>query len=286
MQLTDIGTIKDLFTRHGFNFSNHLGQNFLTNPSVCPRIAEMGGCTKDVGVLEIGTGIGVLTKELSTRAKKVVAVEIDTTLQPILEETLADCQNVEVIFGDVLKTDLKELFETHFSGMDVVCCANLPYYITSPVLMRLLEEELPLKAITVMVQREAGERIIAPLATRECGAISAAVRFYSEPKKLFSVSRGSFMPAPNVDSMVINLAVRAEHPLLPAEKEVFFKIVRSAFSQRRKQAANPLANDFKLPKEAIRDTLTSVGIKPTARAEELTMDNLFDLSRKLLMKGK
>ncbi len=159
MQLTNIGTIKELFQRHGFSFSKSLGQNFLINPSVCPKIAEMGGCKKGAAAIEIGTGIGVLTKELAERCDKVLAIEIDEGLKPILSETLAEYDNVEIVFADVMKTDLKSLIAEKLGGFEeIYVCANLPYYITSPVIMRLLEERLPISAVTVMVQKEAAER--------------------------------------------------------------------------------------------------------------------------------
>ena len=179
MELTDIGVIKDLFARHGFSFSKTLGQNFLINPTVCPKIAELGGCGEGVCAIEIGTGVGVLTKELAKRCDKVVAVELDERLKPVLEETLAEFDNVEVVFADVMQTDLHKIIEEKFGGSQTVVCANLPYYITSPVIMKILEERLPIKALTVMVQKEAADRICAKPATRECGAISYAVSWYS-----------------------------------------------------------------------------------------------------------
>ena len=159
MELTNIGVIKDLFERHGFSFTKSLGQNFLVNPAVCPKIAELGGAKAGVCALEIGTGVGVLTKELAERCEKVIAVEIDTSLKPILEETLADYDNVEIVFADVMETDLHKLIAEEFQGMDVAVCANLPYYITSPILMMLLEERLPIKSVTVMVQKEVADRM-------------------------------------------------------------------------------------------------------------------------------
>ena len=203
MKLTDISTIRQLFEKHGFSFTKSLGQNFLINPTVCPKIAEMGGAGKNVGAIEIGTGIGVLTRELAERCEKDVAIEIETGLKPILDETLEEYDNVEVIFADVMETDLNRLIAEKFPDMDVIVCANLPYYITSPVIMKLLEEKLPIKAITVMVQLEAADRICAAVGSRECGAITASINYYAKPKKLFRVNRGSFMPAPNVDSAVI-----------------------------------------------------------------------------------
>ena len=186
--LTDIGTVKDILGRHGFHFSKSLGQNFIVNPSVCPRMAEESGIDENCGVIEIGAGIGVLTAELAKRAKKVVVIEIDTKLLPILDETLKDFDNIEIINQDVLKTDLAALIKEKFDGMPVYVCANLPYYITSPVIMALLESRLPIEAITVMVQKEAAQRLCAPVGSRLSGAVTVAVDYYAEAKKLFDVS--------------------------------------------------------------------------------------------------
>ena len=274
MELTDITTIKDLFAKHGFSFTKSLGQNFLINPTVCPKIAEQGGCTKEVCALEIGTGIGVLTKELALRSKKVVAVEIDKGLQPILQETLSEFDNIDIVFADIMELDLHRLFSEHFQGEEVVVCANLPYYITSPVIMRLLEEHLPINSLTVMVQREAADRICAPMGSRECGAITAAVNYFSTPRRLFNVSRGSFKPAPNVDSSVIKLDVAKEkkYPQITDEK-LFFRMIRAAFAQRRKQLLNPLSAELGIPKALLSEKLAKCGIKPTARPEELKMED-------------
>lgn len=278
MELTNIGTIRELFERHGFSFTKSLGQNFLVNPAVCPKIAELGGAKPGVCALEIGTGVGVLTKELAKRCDKVIAVEIDTSLKPILEETLADYDNIEIVFADVMDTDLAALLAEKAAGMDVVVCANLPYYITSPVIMRVLESRLPVTAMTVMVQKEAADRICAKPGTRDCGAISCAVSYYSEPKLLFKVGRGSFMPSPNVDSAVIRLDVKPRTDR-PAEWEkMLFRIIRSAFSQRRKQIANPLCGELGIAKPQLAELMTSCGIKPTARAEELTLEDFARLT--------
>ncbi len=277
MQLTNIGVIKDLFERHGFSFTKSLGQNFLINPTICPRIAEEGGCKNGVCALEIGTGVGVLTQELAKRCDKVVAVEIDEGLRPILEETLAEYDNVEVVFADVMETDLKSLLEEKFHGQETVVCANLPYYITSPVIMRVLEERLPVSALTVMVQKEAADRICAKPGTRDCGALSCGVSYYSDPKLLFKVNRGSFMPSPNVDSAVIRLDIKQDNGLDVKDEKTFFRIVRTAFSQRRKQIINPLSGEFGIPKAQLTDIFTSCGIKPTARAEELTLSDFAKL---------
>ncbi len=194
--LSDIVTVKEILTRHGFRFSKSLGQNFLINPTVCPRMAEMGGAGSGVAALEVGPGIGVLTRELAARCDKVVTIELDKRLLPVLGETLGDFSNVTVVQGDVMKLDLAALFQREFAGRDVIVCANLPYYITSPVIMRFLEERLPIRSLTVMVQKEAAQRLCARPGERACGAVSAAVRYYAEPKVLFSVSRGSLCRPP------------------------------------------------------------------------------------------
>ena len=281
MQLTNIGVIKELFERHGFSFTKSLGQNFLVNPAVCPKIAEMGGCKKGVCALEIGTGVGVLTKELALRCDKVVAVEIDTGLKPILEETLAEFDNVEIVFADVMETDLSALLKEKFGDSEVVVCANLPYYITSPVIMQVLESRLNISAMTVMVQKEAADRICAKPGTRDCGAISCAVSYYSEPRLLFKVNRGSFMPAPNVDSAVIRLDVKKGEHLSEEREKQLFRIIRASFAQRRKQLINPLSAELGIPKSELSDIFVSLGIKPTARAEELSLESFLALENAL-----
>lgn len=275
MELTNINTVKELLTKNGFSFSKSLGQNFLINPAVCPKIAEMGGCRKGTAAIEIGTGIGVLTKELALRCDRVVAVEIDERLKPILDETLADFDNIEIVFADVLKTDLKALIAEKLSGYaEIYVCANLPYYITSPVIMKLLEERLPVRAVTVMVQKEAADRLCAKVGTRESGAVTVAVNYYSTPKLLFRVSRGSFMPSPNVDSAVIRLDISSEPKYTVADEKLFFRIVRTAFEQRRKQMLNPLSSALGIEKSELSEMFVKCGIKPTARAEELKMEDL------------
>lgn len=269
--LSNIATIKEILGRHGFRFSKALGQNFLINPTVCPRMAEQSGASPETGVLEVGPGIGILTRELAERAKKVVAVELDRRLLPVLEETLAEYGNVSVINGDILKLDLRELLAREFGEMPVSVCANLPYYITSPVIMRLLEERLPIASLTVMVQKEAARRICAQPGTRECGAVTAAVRYYAEPEILFEVSRGSFLPAPNVDSSVIRLTLRRE-PAVRVENEAgFFALVRAAFGQRRKTMLNSVSAGLALPKETVGKALDDAGLDRRVRAEQLTM---------------
>ncbi|WP_312641567.1 16S rRNA (adenine(1518)-N(6)/adenine(1519)-N(6))-dimethyltransferase RsmA [Hydrogenoanaerobacterium sp.] len=279
--LTNIGTVKDILNRHGFTFSKALGQNFIINPSVCPRIAEMGGAAAGVGVIEIGAGIGVLTYELASRADKVVVIELDSRLLPILGETLGEFDNIKIINEDVLKVDLAKLIAEEFAGMEVAVCANLPYYITSPILMGLLEAKLPIKSITVMVQKEAAQRICAKEGTRDVGAISLAVRYYSEPEVLFGVSRGSFMPSPDVDSCVIRLDIRDTPAVQVADEAHFFKVVRGAFSQRRKTVANSLCSALGVEKAAVNAALERAEISLTARPEQLTLKQFQAIAEQL-----
>ncbi|MBR3921071.1 MAG: 16S rRNA (adenine(1518)-N(6)/adenine(1519)-N(6))-dimethyltransferase RsmA [Oscillospiraceae bacterium] len=274
--LTNISVVKDILSRHGFTFSKSLGQNFIVNPSVCPRIAEEGGASSGTGVIEIGTGVGVLTAELAKRADKVVAVEIDDRLIPVLSETLSDFDNVKIINEDVLKVDLNKVIEEEFRGMDVYVCANLPYYITSPIIMSLLESRLNIKAITVMVQKEAATRLTAELGTRDVGAVTVAVRYYSEPKLLFNVSRGSFMPSPNVDSAVIRLDIKNEQKV--NDEKHFFKVVRAAFSQRRKTLSNSLSSGLSMDKKVIAEAIKSAGLPESVRPEQLSMEDFINIA--------
>lgn len=277
--LTNLGTIRTIMDRFGFTFSKSLGQNFIVNPSVCPKIAELGGAESEVGVLEIGAGFGVLTNELAARAEKVVVVELDSRLLPVLSYTLSDHKNVKVVNQDILKTDLPALLAEEFGEMEVVVCANLPYYITSPILMTLLESRLPVKSITVMVQKEAGERLCAVMPSRACGAVTAAVRYYSEPQILFPVSRGSFYPSPNVDSMVVRLDVKKELPLEGEAEKRLFRVVKAAFGQRRKTLVNTLSSGLKIEKARAAEAIAEAGLKPTVRAEELSLDEFIRLSQ-------
>lgn len=281
--LTNIGVIKDIAERHGFSFSKALGQNFLINPSVCPRIAEMGNAAPGYGILEIGTGFGVLTNELAKRADRVTAVEIDKRLIPVLEETVGEYGNVNIINADILKTDVKQLIEDNFKGLKTAVCANLPYYITSPVIMKLLEEKLPIESVTVMVQKEAGERLCAETGTRQCGAVTYAVRYYAEPEMLFNVSRGSFMPSPNVDSCVIRLNIRKEPPVLVTDEKFFFKTVRGAFSARRKTAVNSLSSALGIDKTAVSSAFEAENISCNIRPEQMTIEDMAKISERLLI---
>ena len=281
MQLTDAGAIKELLGRHGFTFSKAMGQNFLINPSVCPRMADGCGADSSTGVLEIGPGIGVLTKELAKRAKKVVAVELDRRLFPVLEETLAEYDNITLIQGDAMKLDLQAILEQEFGDMPVVVCANLPYYITSPLIMRLLEEQLALRSITVMVQKEAADRLCAAVGSRQSGAVTVAVHFYAEPKRLFTVSPGSFLPPPRVDSAVIRMDLLKQPPVT-ADREALFRVVRGGFSQRRKTLCNALAAALALPKQEVTAAMDACGIAPSARAEQLSLQDFACLANALM----
>ena len=268
--LTDLSTIRDLCARYDFALSKGFGQNFIINPGICPRIAEAAGIGPGWGALEVGPGIGVLTEQLCKRADKVVSIEVDKRLPPLLEETMAGYDNFKLVLNDVLKVDLKALLAEEFGDKPVAVCANLPYYITSPILMRLLEEKLPIRNITVMVQKEAAERLCAAPGTRACGAVSLAVQYYAEPTRLFAVSRGSFLPAPNVDSAVIRLAVRKTPPVAVGDEKRLFTLIRAAFGQRRKALANALCTAG-FTKEENLAALERAGIPPTARAEQLTL---------------
>lgn len=281
LELTDIGTIKALLARHGFHFSKALGQNFIVNPSVCPRMADESGIDSESGVIEIGAGIGVLTAELAKRAKKVVCIELDSKLLPILDETLADFDNIEIINADVLKIDLAALIEEKFGGMPVYVCANLPYYITSPVIMTLLESRLPLKAVTVMVQREAAQRLCAPVGSRLSGAVTVAVDYYAEARRLFDVSAGSFMPAPKVDSSVIRLDIREKPGIEVSDEKLFFSMVHAAFGQRRKTASNSISSGTGIPKAVVAEAIERCGFPPSVRAESMTAEQLAALCEAL-----
>ena len=281
--LTDISTIKKVMGENGVTFSKGLGQNFLVNPTVCPRMADAVRESTDgkIGVLEIGAGVGVLTKELLERCEKVVCVELDTRLFPVLDDTLSGYDNLTLINADILKVDLKKVIEEHFEGMEIFVCANLPYYITSPVIMRLLEEKLPFKKIIVMVQKEAGDRLCAKVGTRESGAVTVAVNYYAKARKLFDVSRGSFMPSPNVDSCVIELDLTQKGDYKVKDEKLFFKMIKSAFAQRRKTILNSISSGMGIDKAKLSQAIENAGLSQTARAEALTMEELTDLSNKI-----
>ena len=280
--LTDISQVRAALEKNGIKLSKGLGQNFLINPSVCPRMAEMSGADGETGVLEIGPGIGVLTVELAKLARKVVAVEVDTRLENLLAENLAPYPNAEVVWGDVMELDVGALLKEKFSDCKrIVVCANLPYYITSPIIMMLLESHLPIESITVMVQKEAADRMCAKVGSRASGAVTVAVWYYSEPEILFKVSAGSFLPPPKVDSAVMRLDVRSEPLYDVGDESVFRALVKAGFSQRRKTLVNSVSSDRRFGKEKVLDALEAMGIEPNARIEQLNMEQLAELSRRL-----
>lgn len=279
--LTDLSVIRNIMTKYGFSFSKALGQNFLINPSVCPKIAKNGNAKEGFGIIEIGTGFGVLTNELCKRAQKVCAIEIDERLIPVIHDTLSEYNNLTVINADVMKTDLKKVISENFDGLKAAVCANLPYYITSPVIMYLLESDLPIESITVMVQKEAAERLCASCGSRECGAVSYAVNYYCEPKKLFNVSRGSFYPSPNVDSAVIRLDKRKNPPFECLNREFFFKVIKGAFSQRRKTLANAVSSSLDIDKEKVKMAIKLTGLDENIRPEKLKLEEMARFSDNL-----
>lgn len=280
--LSDIGTVRSILEKHGFTFSKALGQNFLINPAVCPEMAEEAVTSENDGVIEIGAGVGVLTAELCKRAKKVVSIELDKRLLPVLDETLAEFDNFEVVNEDILKVDLHKLIKEKFSDCEnVSVCANLPYYITSPVIMKLLEDKLPIKQIIVMVQREAADRLTAPVGSREAGAITVAVNYYAEAEKLFNVSKGSFVPSPKVDSAVIRLAIYDKPPIETKDEELFFRTVKAMFMQRRKTALNSVSAGLGIPKDTVVKALEMTGLDASVRAEKLTLSQLCEFTNNL-----
>lgn len=277
-RLTDPKHIKEILARNGIVLTKARGQNFLTNPSVCPQMADMCGATEEDGIIEIGPGVGVLTEQLAQISKKTVAIELDSGLIPVLAETLSQYENVKVIHGDALKIDLKKLIEDEFDGGEVYLCANLPYYITTPILMKLLEDRIPLKAITVMVQKEFADRICAKVGSRQSGAVTAAVAYYAECERLFRVSPGSFFPPPKVESEVIRLVPHKNPPVDVKNEKHFFSVIKAGFAQRRKTLTNALLSGANVPKETTAKALEEMGLSAGARIEELSLSQIGELS--------
>lgn len=268
MELTSPKTIREIAQRFGFTFKKGLGQNFLTSSAVIENIAESaaGG-----GILEIGPGFGVLTHELSHFADKVVSLEIDERLIDVLAFTLSDCNNVKVINADVLKTDLKKLIADEFGGR-INVAANLPYYITTPIITRLLEERLPIDNIIVMVQKEVAERMKAKPSSKDYGAVTLLCRYYAEPEIIDIVPAQMFVPPPKVDSAVLRLRMLEEPRVKVIDEKVFFSTVKAAFSQRRKTLLNCISSYFSVPKNIASDWLTESGIDPLRRGETLSIE--------------
>lgn len=276
--LSDKSTINRILSESGFTFKKSLGQNFLTDPDVCPAMAQ-AAADGDTGVIEIGPGIGVLTAELAKIAKKVVAIELDERLRPVLAKTLEDLKNTFVIFSDVLKLDLKQLIQKEFSHCKrVVVCANLPYYITSPIIMSLLESRLPVESITVMVQKEAAERLCAHIPSRQVGAVTLSASYYAERQLLFHVPRESFTPSPNVDSAVIQFTLKKESPVFVKDEKKLFRLIRGAFEHRRKTLVNSVSAAGGFSKGAVLEALEELNISVTIRAEQLSLEQFAAIS--------
>lgn len=282
MDLYDLNTVKRILSRHGFTFSKALGQNFLIDSGVCPHMAQELNADKDTGVIEVGPGIGVLTKELCAVSGKVVSIELDERLFPVLEETLADCDNLELVHADAMKLDLKKLIDEKFNGCkSVKVCANLPYYITSPVIMTLLESRLDIDEIVVMVQKEAGERLCAEIGSREAGAVTVAVNYYADSEVLFEVGREAYVPSPKVDSVVIRLKIRKDKKFIVSDEKKFFSVVKCAFAQRRKTALNSISNTMGVSKDRLSQVFDELSIDKNTRAEKLSMDNLIGIAERI-----
>ena len=269
INVCDIQVMKPLLAEHGFHFSKAKGQNFLIAPWVPESIAVESGVTADVGVLKIGPGIGPLTQQLSLKAGKVCAVEVDERLKPILDITLEGCSNVELLWGDVLKQDIPALVKEKLPGLRPMACANLPYYITSPILTALLEAEC-FEAVTVMVQKEVAQRIAAQPGSADYSAFTVFCQYYAQPELLFDVPAHCFLPQPKVTSAVITLRVRKERPWEIADTGIFFRVVRSSFAMRRKKLSNGLASGFpELGKAEAEEILTACGFPENVRGETL-----------------
>ena len=282
MNLCDIKTIRQIMAMFSLNFRKEFGQNFLTSNFVVEDIADNCCTDANTTILEIGPGIGSLTRELAERYRHVVALEIDRGLIPVLQYTLGDYRNVTVINEDVMKTDLETLLAPYFAEGPVAVCANLPYYITTPILMKLLESGLPFSHITVMIQAEVADRLCATPGGKDCGAITAVLNYYGTPEKLFRVSAGHFIPAPKVDSSVVRITLHKDKPCKPTDEATLFRTIRASFEQRRKTLPNALSAVFgELSKDEITDAILSCGHPADIRGEKLSTAEFVDLANKL-----
>ena len=281
IDVCDIQVMKPLLAEHGFHFSKAKGQNFLTQRWVPESIAERAGVDKTAGVLEIGPGIGPLTQQLCLRAEKVCAVELDTRLAPILKQTVGEFSNLEIIWNDVLKLDIPEFVRDKFSGLRPMACANLPYYITSPILSALLEAEC-FDSVTVMVQKEVAQRIASKPGTEDYSAFSVFCQYYAEPEILFDVPAHCFMPQPKVTSAVVTLHVRKERPWQIHDQKIFFRTVRASFAMRRKKLSNGLVSGFpELGKAGAAEVIAACGFHENIRGETLSIEEFAMLSNEI-----
>ncbi len=284
MELTNAREMRALLEENGFHFSKAKGQNFLTAAWVPRRIAEEAGVDREAGVLEVGPGIGPLTEQLCLRAGKVLAVELDQRLKPILAKTVGHFGNLELRFADVMDLDLAETVRASFPGLRPMACANLPYYITSPVLTKLLESRA-FDSVTVMIQKEVAQRICAAPGSGDGGAFTVFCHWYAEPKALFDVPPDCFLPRPQVTSTVITLKARREPPCPVADEALFFRVVRAAFAQRRKTLVNSMMTGFSdLGKERIAEILTACGLSPTVRGEALTLEQFAAIANRIALR--
>ena len=281
MDLCAVSEIRELLARHGFRFSHAKGQNFLKARWVVEDMARLAGVDSSCGVLEIGPGIGPLTEQLCLRAGKVVAVELDRSLEPILAETVGQYENLELLWGDAMKMDLRALVSERFANLTPMACANLPYYITTPVIAALLEADC-FASVTVMIQKEVAQRICARANTPDYGAFTAFCRYYADPELLFEVPAACFIPEPKVTSAVLTLRRRGCPPAPVEEPNLYFRTVRSAFGQRRKTLLNALsAGISELPKSALEACIQRAGFSPTVRGETLSPEDFCALSNEI-----
>lgn len=276
----------EVIQKNEFAFQKRFGQNFLVDARVLDKIIQSAGVTKEDCVLEVGPGIGTMTQALSEAARQVVAVEIDDHLIPILQETLKECPNVKVIHGDILKTDVKAIADEYNEGRPLHVVANLPYYITTPIIMGLFESGVPLKSITIMVQKEVADRMKAEPGTKDYGALSLAVQYYAEPYLAANVPPNCFIPRPNVGSAVIRLTRHEQPPVQVADEKLMFRLIRAAFNQRRKTLANSLNNSPELffPKEQIQEAIEALDVSPSVRGEALSLEQFAQLANLLSKK--
>lgn len=278
MDLCNLSVIKRLMADAGITFRKEFGQNFLTNRIIPEDIADNCADTAERMILEIGPGIGCLTQELAIRFKRVVAVEIDRGLIPILDKTMAEYDNVTVINDDVMKVDLAALIAEYSEGMPVSVCANLPYYITTPILMHLLESGVKFDTITVMIQNEVAARLVAKPGSSDYGAITAVLGYYGRARKLFKVSAGCFVPAPKVDSAVVRIDLYDEKPYQPKDEALFRALIRAAFEMRRKTFVNAVSAKLPFQKELLCEALRSIGQEENVRGERLSTEDYVKLA--------
>ena len=272
---------KEVVNKHNFKFSKSLGQNFLIDDNVIDRILEGARLSETDKIIEVGPGIGTLTIEMGKVAENVVSIEIDKTLIPILKETLADLDNVEVVNEDILKVDVQGLIKEKLNGGPVKLVANLPYYITTPIVMKFLEEDIPVTDIVVMVQKEVADRMNAQPSTKDYGALSVAVQYYCDTEIVAKAPRHMFVPQPNVDSIVIGLHVRDEKKYIVDNEDIFFKTVKASFGQRRKTLLNSLGGLGFLSKDQIKEALKAANIDEKRRGETLSIDEFANLSNEI-----